>query len=175
VEPIEYASVVTQCGQAYLKLLDSLGVDVNTNIRFCWGPCLFKHTGDLKNTHVSRATPVYSGNRANISKIGLLQSALDDACRRFAVWRYKLRSNDRSAYVLGRIDDLLDSRHAERNVHGRDTGKMESFQGHLGAGFPDRLSPNRTNGRSCTKTSQKSSDWLFHEPTGLNLRSNVFD
>lgn len=49
---------------------------------------------------------------------------------------------------LGGIDDLLDTGYTKRDVHGSDTGEMESFQRHLSTGFTNRLGTDGSYSRS---------------------------
>lgn len=42
--------------------------------------------------------------------------------------------------VFGNVDDLSEAGHAQRDVLGRHTGKVEGVEGHLGGGLPNGLS-----------------------------------
>lgn len=50
--------------------------------------------------------------------------------------------------ILGRVDDLLDARHAQRDVHGRHAGEVEGLQGHLCAWLPNALGAQGPHGRA---------------------------
>eukprot|EP00951_Prasinocladus_malaysianus_P012372 scaffold92193_cov24-Prasinocladus_malaysianus.AAC.1 len=49
--------------------------------------------------------------------------------------------HDGRADRLGAVDDLLDARHAERDVHASHPGEMEGLERHLRPGLPDGLRP----------------------------------
>ena len=65
----------------------------------------------------------------------LFQSTFDNAGGRLRIARDKLATNDGGADPFRSIDDLFYSWHAERDVHGSDTRKVERLQGHLGPGL----------------------------------------
>lgn len=46
---------------------------------------------------------------------------------------------------LGDVDQLLQTRHAQRDVFGRHAGVVESVQCHLGGGLSQRLSSQSTH------------------------------
>lgn len=49
---------------------------------------------------------------------------------------------------LGSIDDLFDPGHAQGDVHGGHTCKVESLQGHLGARLANALGTQRAHRRT---------------------------
>ena len=57
-------------------------------------------------------------------------------------------SGENAPDVLGRVDDLLDARHPQRDVHGGHPGEVEGLQGHLGARLPDALGAHCPHGRA---------------------------
>jgi hypothetical protein len=63
--------------------------------------------------------------------VRLLQSTFDNASGCLRVARDKLAANDGGADQFRSVDDLLYSRHAECDVHGSDTRKVERLQSHL--------------------------------------------
>ena len=69
---------------------------------------------------------------------------------------HEFSSDDWRADDFRSVDDLLDTRHTKSDVHGGDTGKVESLQGHLRTGLTNRLGADSANSRS-----------------GLDLRSQV--
>jgi len=79
------------------------------------------------------------GEETNIFQISLLNSTLDNPCSSLVVFCYQRASDDRRANDLRSVDDFLDTRDSESDVHGGDTGEMESLQGHLGSWFTNRL------------------------------------
>ena len=81
-----------------------------------------------------------------ITKMRLFQSTFDNAGGRLRIARDKLATNDGGADPFRSIDDLFYSRHAERDVHGSDTRKVECLQSHLGPGLSNRLGTNSPNG-----------------------------
>ena len=58
----------------------------------------------------------------------------------------QIDGDDGRTNLLGRVDDLLDSRHTEGNVHGRHAGKVEGLEGHLSSGLADTLRAQCSNG-----------------------------
>ena len=58
------------------------------------------------------------------------------------------RERRKAPDVLGRVDDLLDARHPQRDVHGGHPGEVEGLQGHLGARLPYALGAHRPHGRA---------------------------
>ena len=56
--------------------------------------------------------------------------------------------DDGGADLLWGVDDLLDSWNSESDVHGSDSGEVESLQSHLSAGLADALSTKGSNGGS---------------------------
>jgi hypothetical protein len=80
--------------------------------------------------------------KTHITKVRLLQSTFDNTGGRLRIACDELAANDRSADQLRSIDNLLYTRHAERDVHGGDTRKVECLQGHLSPWLSDRLSTN---------------------------------
>lgn len=81
-----------------------------------------------------------------VTKVRLLQSTFDNAGGCLRIARNKLATNDGGADPFRSVDDLFYSRHAERNVHGSDTRKVECLQGHLGPWLSNRLGTNSPNG-----------------------------
>jgi hypothetical protein len=47
--------------------------------------------------------------------------------------------------IFGGINDFLDSRNSEGDVHGRHTGKVKRFQRHLCSWFSNALTSKRAN------------------------------
>lgn len=86
----------------------------------------------------------------------------------------KLGSDDGGGDDLGGVDDFLDSRYTEGDVHRCDTGEVESFQSHLGSRLTNRLGTNGTNGRSGLDDRSQVSDAAdFEEGMDLICRDLV--
>ena len=63
--------------------------------------------------------------------MSLLDTSLDDARRAFVVVLGKRGGDDWRGDRLRGVDNLLDTRDSERDVHARDSGEMESLKRHL--------------------------------------------
>lgn len=83
-----------------------------------------------------------------LSKQSLLNASLDTPRKLGIVVDRQRSSDDRRRYVLTRVDYLLDSRDAERDVHGSHAGKVKRLERHLGAGFADALAGEGADGRA---------------------------
>ena len=59
------------------------------------------------------------------------QSTFDNASGGFAVRGDKLAADNRRTDCFRGVDNFLDTRHTEGDVHGRDTGEVESLERHL--------------------------------------------
>ena len=74
------------------------------------------------------------------------QSTFDNASGGFAVRGDKLAADNRRTDCFRGVDNFLDTRHTEGDVHGSYTGEVESFQCHLGARLPDGLCTDGADG-----------------------------
>ena len=75
----------------------------------------------------------------------LLHSTLHHARRLDVPVAHERRRDDWRTDILGRVDDFLNSRNAEGDVHRRHTGEMERLQRHLCAWLADGLCANGAN------------------------------
>lgn len=64
---------------------------------------------------------------------------------------FELCPDDRRRDGFAGVDDLLDARNTQGDIHGSDTSKMEGLESHLRAWFSDGLSSNRANSSACAK------------------------
>lgn len=82
-----------------------------------------------------------------VRQVGVLNLVTDARC----ILKVELELGDeedlerRGLDGLGHIDNLLQARHTERNIHRRDTSTMESVQGHLSGGLAHGLSTDATH------------------------------
>ncbi len=60
----------------------------------------------------------------------------------------QVNSNDGSCNILSVVDDLIDTRNTLGDVHTRNTGEVESLEGHLGSWLTDALGCNGTDSLS---------------------------
>lgn len=84
----------------------------------------------------------------HVSEEGLFDTTFDDTRRLLRVVADELGRDDGGRDGLGGVDDLLDTRHTERDVHRGDTGEMESLEGHLRTGLTDRLGTDSADSRT---------------------------
>lgn len=94
---------------------------------------------DMNTDRSGDISPGLFDDGSNISQKSLLDPTFDDTRRRLAFGNLKLARNNRGTDDFGGIDDFLDTRYTQRDVHGGDTCEMESLQGHLCTGFSDGL------------------------------------
>jgi hypothetical protein len=97
-----------------------------------------------KNTHVSEES--------------LFDATFDDTRCLLRVVADELGRNDRSRDGLGGVDNLLDTRHTERDVHRGDTGEMESLERHLRTGLTDRLRTDSADSRTFRRVDERQQE-----------------
>lgn len=100
---------------------------------------------DVNTDRSGNVSPGLFDDRSDITQKSLLNTTFDDTRGRFAFGNLKLASDNRGTDDFGGVDDLLDTRYTQRDVHGGDTGEMESLQGHLRTGFSDGLSADSSD------------------------------
>lgn len=83
---------------------------------------------------------------ADVAEHRLLNASFDDSRSVLISGVDELSGNDRSADDFCRIDDFLDSRDTECDIHRGYTGEVECLQGHLGTRFPYRLGSYSADG-----------------------------
>mmetsp|Transcript_2271 Transcript_2271/g.6883 ORF Transcript_2271/g.6883 Transcript_2271/m.6883 type:complete len:501 (-) Transcript_2271:667-2169(-) len=83
---------------------------------------------------------------ADLAELGPLHPPLDHARGGQVERLVELGLDDWRRDLLGGVDDLLDARHAERDVHRGDARKVERLERHLRARLADRLRADRSNG-----------------------------
>lgn len=109
--------------------------------------------------------------------MGLLQPPLDDASRWLRIRSDEFAADDWRTDDLRCVDDLLDTRYTQRDVHGGDTGEMESLQGHLCSWLTNGLGTHGADSRTwktmctlvCVVGAMKTQGL-----TGLDLCADVF-
>lgn len=109
----------------------------------------------------------------HISQQGLLQTALHNTCRSLVIAGDQLATDDRRADGFRSVDNLLDTRDAQSDIHGCDTGEMESLQGHLRSRLTDGLGPYCPYGRPCTDVRTRR-DEPYILRTWLDLGLDIF-
>lgn len=110
----------------------------------------------------------------HVSEVRLLDTSLDDSSSSFVGTVDEFSGDDGGRDGLGGVDNLLDTRDSEGNVHGSDSGEMESLERHLRTRFSDRLSTNRSD-RSSYNHRASVRGWRVDEEghTRLDLGSDV--
>ena len=89
----------------------------------------------MRSVKCLRATDEQISKDPYIPEVRFLQSALDNSCGRFVIFRHEFTANDRSADDFGGIDDFLDSGDTESYIHRCHPSKVERFQSHLCPGL----------------------------------------
>mmetsp|Transcript_48253 Transcript_48253/g.104506 ORF Transcript_48253/g.104506 Transcript_48253/m.104506 type:complete len:416 (-) Transcript_48253:1263-2510(-) len=86
-------------------------------------------------------------HRADLSEIGALDKTFDGARVDDVEGRIELRLDDRRRDRLRGVDNLLNPRHSERDIHRCHPGEVEGLQSHLGPRLADRLSAHGADSR----------------------------
>lgn len=80
--------------------------------------------------------------------MGLFQPPFNDTSRWLRICSDEFATNDWRADDLRCIYNLLDTRYTQRDVHGGNTGEMESLQGHLRSWLTNGLGTHGADSRT---------------------------
>mmetsp|Transcript_19586 Transcript_19586/g.53621 ORF Transcript_19586/g.53621 Transcript_19586/m.53621 type:complete len:486 (-) Transcript_19586:1860-3317(-) len=83
--------------------------------------------------------------QGDVAERRAFDAAFDDTRRHLVVLVHQRASDDWRGNRLRRVDDLLDPRNTQRDVHARHACEVESLECHLRRGFPDGLRRDRAN------------------------------
>lgn len=114
---------------ANLERLDGIEVDADRDVADGLGEDLFNVLGDAAECRG-------------------LDARLHNARHTLVVDAVERRRHQRRLDILGGVDDLLDPRHPQRDVHACDAGEVEGLQRHLCARFTDTLCANGADRRA---------------------------
>lgn len=126
-----------------LELADDRHVDVDGDVHRALRVVRRDDRGNLE-----RISEAQGNNETYVAEERLFDASLDDSSRPLVVLDHERGGDDGRGDVLGRVDDFLDARDSERDVHRRDSSKVERLERHLRARLSNRLGADGTDGRA---------------------------